>query len=348
MNDRALIPQHRADLVGSTIPSVEWREALDTFLNTLNSPRTAIAYQRAVIEAMEAIGVDYVADVTAPMLAEYRGWLVSRPDAEREDKLSPATVNLKLAGVRQFLRFCLVTGITGLSKDAIAFVLRSPRSTVEKPYEVLNQSERAALLAAAQASNAREYALIALGLGAGLRVSELVKVRLEGFSQDEAGYWWVKATFPDIPLPAISEFERGGIVGTVEYQGTMTEAPLNNYWFFGPYGWILKSARPIEFVPYKGQLGLFEIEIDQFWWICWRRLLKMETCILRDYDARQQREVTRLAVLTTRKGEKAATLIREMFISTKKSSQSGSLWHRSTWRQRLGKLAYRHARWTTI
>jgi integrase/recombinase XerD len=191
MNDRALIPQHQADLVGSTVPPVEWREALDSFLNTLNSPRTAIAYQRAVTEAMGAIGAGCVSDVTAKMLAEYRGWLVSRLDAEREDKLSPATVNLKLAGVRQFFNFCLVTGITGLSKDAIAFVLKSPKSTVEKPYEVLNQSERAALLAAAQASNAREHALITLGLGAGLRVSELVKVRLEDFSQDEASNWWL-------------------------------------------------------------------------------------------------------------------------------------------------------------
>ncbi|MCP4536041.1 MAG: tyrosine-type recombinase/integrase [Chloroflexi bacterium] len=191
MNNRALTPQHRTDLVGSTIPPVKWREALDTFLNTLNSPRTAMAYQRAVIEAMGAMEVDYVSDVTAKLLAEYRGWLVSRLDAEREDKLSPATVNLKLAGLRQFLRFCLVTGITGLSKDAIAFVLKSPKSTVEKPYEVLNQSERVALLTMAQDSNPREHALITLGLGAGLRVSELVKVRLENFSQDEAGNWWV-------------------------------------------------------------------------------------------------------------------------------------------------------------
>lgn len=191
MNDRALIPQHRADLVGSTIPPVEWREALDTFLNTLSSPRTAQVYHRAVIEAMEAVGVNYVADITAPMLAQYRGWLVSRLDTERDDRLSPATVNLKLAGLRQFLRFCLVTGITGLSRDAITFVLKSPKSTVEKPYEVLNQPERAALLDVAQDSSPREHALITLGLGAGLRVSELVKVRLEDFSQDEAGNWWL-------------------------------------------------------------------------------------------------------------------------------------------------------------
>ena len=157
----------------------------------LSSPRTAKAYQRAVIEAMDAVGVNYVADITAPMLEEYRGWLVGRLATERDNRLSPATVNLKLAGLRQFLRFCLVTGLTQLSKDAIGFVLKSPKSEVQKPYEVLNESERAALLNVAQDSNPREYALVALGLGCGLRVSELVKVRLSDFSQDEDGHWWL-------------------------------------------------------------------------------------------------------------------------------------------------------------
>jgi len=191
MTIRTLIPQERRDLARNTIPHVEWRQALDTFLNTLSSPRTAQAYQGAVIEAMDAIGVDYVADVTAPMLAEYRGWLVGRLDAERADRLSPATVNLKLAGLRQFLRFCLVTGIASLSKDAIGFVLKSPKATVEKPYQVLNESERRRFLNVAQESGPCEHALVSLALGAGLRVLELVKVRLADLSQDETGSWWL-------------------------------------------------------------------------------------------------------------------------------------------------------------
>jgi site-specific recombinase XerD len=185
MTTRTLIPQERGDLARNTILHVEWRQALDTFLNTLSSPRTAQAYQRAVVEAMDAMGVDYVADVTAPMVAEYRGWLVGRLDTERADRLSPATVSLKLAGLRQFLRFCLVTGLIGLSKDAIAFVLKSPKATVEKPYQVLNESERRRLLEVAQESGPGEHALVSLAFGAGLRVSELVKVRLADFSQSD-------------------------------------------------------------------------------------------------------------------------------------------------------------------
>ncbi len=191
MNTNAIVPAKVRSLVRDTIPLVEWEEALATFLNTLGSPRTAKAYQRAVKETMEALGVEYVADITAPDLAQYRGGLVARMDVDSPDRLIPATVNLKLAGLRQFLRFCLVTGIIRLSEDAITFVLKSPKATVEKPYQVLSEDERRRLLDVAQQHGPREYTLVSLGLGTGLRVSELVQVRLDHFSRGEKGHWWL-------------------------------------------------------------------------------------------------------------------------------------------------------------
>jgi len=98
MTEQAIVPRVSNDLLQDTTSLVDWQGALTTFLNTLSSPRTAKAYQRAVTEAMEALGVDYVAGITPPMLAIYRGGLVARLDADRDDRLSPATVNLKLAG----------------------------------------------------------------------------------------------------------------------------------------------------------------------------------------------------------------------------------------------------------
>ena len=71
----------------------------------------------------------------------------------------------------------------------IAFVLNTPRSKVEKPYEVLSEAERRRFLDAAH--RPREKALASLALGAGLRVSELVSVRVGDFSQAEAGGWWL-------------------------------------------------------------------------------------------------------------------------------------------------------------
>ncbi len=102
MNSNAIVPTKIRDLTQNTIPLIEWEDALQTFLNTLGSPRTAKAYQRAVKEAMEALNIEYVADVTAPDLAQYRGGMVARMDVDSPDRLSPATVSLKLAGLRQF------------------------------------------------------------------------------------------------------------------------------------------------------------------------------------------------------------------------------------------------------
>jgi len=169
--------------------SVDWQTALETFLNTLSSPRTRRAYKRAVEEATRAMNVDLVAELTRPMLAQYRAGLVARLKADRADRLSPATVSLKLAGLRSFLHFCRLTGVIVLGKDVIAFVLKSPKAKVQKPYAVLSEPERRRLLSVAQSS--RDRALVSLALGAGLRVSELVNVRLGDFSQDNGGSWWL-------------------------------------------------------------------------------------------------------------------------------------------------------------
>lgn len=117
----------------ATLPFMRWQEALETFRNTLTSRRTIQAYDRAVTEAMQAMGVELVIDLAPPILAEYRAGLVARLDADREDRPSPSTVSLKLSALRPFLHFCRVTGLTTLSKDVITFVLKSPKAEVQKP-----------------------------------------------------------------------------------------------------------------------------------------------------------------------------------------------------------------------
>lgn len=49
----------------------------------------------------------------------------------------------------------------------------------------------------------------------------------------------------------------GGIVGiaTIVDCVKQSESP----WFNGPYGFVLRDARPLPFRPYRGQLGFFEV-----------------------------------------------------------------------------------------
>jgi hypothetical protein len=71
---------------------------------------------------------------------------------------------------------------------------------------------------------------------------------------------FIDQAFP-VPLPAnhgrrasaihSKEAKRGGIiVGCV----TTSASP----WFFGRFGFVLQNARPVDFIPVKGQLGFFE------------------------------------------------------------------------------------------
>lgn len=51
--------------------------------------------------------------------------------------------------------------------------------------------------------------------------------------------------------------ERGGFVGTVEIVDCVQASP--SPWFMGAYGFVLRDPQPMEFVPWKGQLGFFEV-----------------------------------------------------------------------------------------
>ncbi|MCV9910226.1 ASCH domain-containing protein [Brucella sp. HL-2] len=49
---------------------------------------------------------------------------------------------------------------------------------------------------------------------------------------------------------------RGGIIGTAEIVGCVAQS--ESTWFFGTYGFVLKNAQPVDFIPVKGALGFFD------------------------------------------------------------------------------------------
>lgn len=52
------------------------------------------------------------------------------------------------------------------------------------------------------------------------------------------------------------DYARGGIVGTAEIVDCVDAS--QSPWFFGRYGFVLRNARQIEFIPVKGALGFFD------------------------------------------------------------------------------------------
>ncbi len=60
----------------------------------------------------------------------------------------------------------------------------------------------------------------------------------------------------DVVPPLKINHDFGGIVGTAEIVDCIEQS--DSPWFFGPYGLVLKNVHPIEFIPVKGALGLFD------------------------------------------------------------------------------------------
>ena len=68
--------------------------------------------------------------------------------------------------------------------------------------------------------------------------------------EDDANDW----AWPHIERP--EAFDLGGIVGEAEIVDCVTRS--NSRWFGGPYGFVIRNARPLEFRPCRGMLGFFE------------------------------------------------------------------------------------------
>lgn len=138
---------------------------IDDFLKTLTSPRTVDRYRAALGEFMtwysQTLGQQPDWNLlTAVEVREYLSYL------QTVRRLSPASVNLRLAAIRSLLRHMGRT-----------LRVRGPRQVVA-PVQALSARELGRLLAAAE-GDVRNTAILNLLARAGLRVGEVVHLRLE-------------------------------------------------------------------------------------------------------------------------------------------------------------------------
>lgn len=169
-----------ASLAARTLtPFVPWEEVLGAFLSAeMDSPETRRAYRRGIAACLTALGHGTLAEVSGAELAAYRAALLA-------DGRGAASHAVALAALRSFLRWAHRFGASTLTADVISGALRSPRVHVERPYNVLTDSELAAVLVAAR--TVRDRALIGVMAGAGLRVSEVVGLEVADVHEDAAG-----------------------------------------------------------------------------------------------------------------------------------------------------------------
>lgn len=89
----------------------------------------------------------------------------------------------------------------------------------------------------------------------------------KGMTHDEYDDAMEFATFackvPSDKLPRFEDLPRGGVVGSVELADCVTRT--DSRWFLGNYreknthGFVLRNPAPMEFIPFKGQLGFFDV-----------------------------------------------------------------------------------------
>ncbi len=94
----------------------------------------------------------------------------------------------------------------------------------------------------------------------------------KGGTKKEYAEWVKYYAERGVTVPGFDDVERGGIVGGAEiYEVELTLETLEWSWAFqhikkwgipGSAFWMLSDARPLEFVPLRGQLGFWTVPDD--------------------------------------------------------------------------------------
>lgn len=178
LNSVQIVRAGELESVSATL-SASWLEAVETYLDAaLDSAETRRAYRRYLTRAAVLFDWRSVDEVSGRDLVEYRRVVIS-------SHWSPSTQAVALAAMRSFLGWIGTLQGHRLPKDVIALALKSPRSTVLRPYTVLTDPELDRFLAAADTP--RNLALLALLLGSGLRVTEASNLDIKDLIQDVDG-----------------------------------------------------------------------------------------------------------------------------------------------------------------
>jgi integrase/recombinase XerD len=149
---------------------------ISVYLRTLTSPQTIKTYNtelRMFLSYLEGKIGKGLEELTAEDLSLYREHLIKT--------YASATAAKKLAALRRFLIFTYMAGATAVNPEALRFFAKSPRVRQDPSYNVLTEDELSRMLSAARKTNYRDYVLLAVMAGCGLREAEVVDVRIGDF-----------------------------------------------------------------------------------------------------------------------------------------------------------------------
>jgi integrase/recombinase XerD len=173
-------PLEDAHLAPTATPSAE--RLITVYLRTLTSPQTIKTYNtelRMFVSYLEGELGKRLEELTAEDVSIYREHLIKT--------YAPATAAKKLAALRRFLIFTFMAGATTVNPEALRFFAKSPRVHQDSSYNILTDEELSRMLGAARVTNYRDYVLLAVMSGGGLREAEVVGIKIGDFQDVGAG-----------------------------------------------------------------------------------------------------------------------------------------------------------------
>src|ERR687889_369063 len=179
MTHKTNLPQPLDETITSPqvlIPEAERLVAV--YLRTLTSPQTIRTYNTELTLFISFIEDEIgkgLGNLTAEDISLYREHLMGAYAA--------ATAAKKLAVLRRFLIFTYMAGATTVNPESLRFFAKSPRVRQGPAYNVLTEEELSRMLSAARASNYRDYVMLAVMAGCGLREAEVVGLRIGDFRE---------------------------------------------------------------------------------------------------------------------------------------------------------------------
>jgi integrase/recombinase XerD len=164
--------------VARPTPAGDAGRLITVYLRTLTSPQTIKTYNtelRMFVSYLEGEAGKGLEELSAEDISVYREHLIKTYTA--------ATAAKKLAVLRRFLIFTYMAGATAVNPEALRFFAKSPRVRQDPSYNVLTEDELSRMLSAARTTNYRDYLLLAVMAGCGLREAEVVEIRLGDFRE---------------------------------------------------------------------------------------------------------------------------------------------------------------------
>ena len=150
-------------------------QAVRDFINTRNSAKTKVTYENILVDCWKFIGDVELHKISFSNLAAYKDSL---------SRLHPNTIHIYVVVLRAFFNFCVELEVISRSP---AVKVKSPK-VQRRPPSFLTEDEATRLLMAPDRNTLfgkRNFAILSLFLGTGIRLDEIQRVRLADFFVDD-------------------------------------------------------------------------------------------------------------------------------------------------------------------